>query len=341
MASKCGAIRHGRGSGCEYGMSTSFKEKLLSLQDRFLNRLTALSAVLLVVAVVGFVIYYNVDRRGGESPVTLGQDIARFEEEVRADPENVGVRMSLASLYYADERYVESVEQYEAALAIDEESLMAMVGLGRALIETNDQEGAIENFQKVIDAAAEADIPGNLVETAHYYLGQIHLDQRQLDDAIVHLEHAVAIDRADADAWYLLGVAYLESGHLDGALLALTRATDFVPSFADAYESLVIAYERKGLEGEARYARGMLAFSQGRFDEAERELEVAHGETPQSAAVLVGLGMVLEAQGEHESAAAYYHQALELEPGNFNANAGLARLDVPVSEGTVGEAVAQ
>jgi tetratricopeptide (TPR) repeat protein len=322
-------------------MSTSIKEKLLSVQERFLNRLMALSAVLLVVAVAGFVIYYNLDRQSGESPVTLADDIVRIEEEVRADPENLAARLALAGLYYADGRYVESTEQYEAALTIDDESLMAMVGLGRSLLEVGDQARAIESFQRVVDAAAEADIPGDLVETAHYYMGSVYLDQGQLDDAIVQLENAVAIDRADADGWYLLGVAYLESGNLEGAIMALTRAAEFVPSFAEAYESLVVAYERKGLEGEASYARGMLAFSLGRFSEAERELAAAHDASPESVDVFVGLGLVRESQGDHESAAAYYHQALALEPDNFNATAGLARLDVPAPEGVIGEAVAQ
>ncbi len=320
-------------------MTPSLRQKLSSTPEPVLNRLLVLSAVLLVIAVAGFIIYYNLDRQGGKSPDTLAHDIALYEEEVRAAPDAAGPRLSLAALYYADGRYAESAEQYEAALAIEEGSLRALVGLGRALLASGDQAGAIENFQKVVELTEEAEMAGDMGQAANYYLGSIYIDQGRADEAIPYLEEALVIESADADAWRLLGVAHLESGNVEEAIAALSRAVEFVPNYAEAYESLAVAYERAGLESEARYARGMLAYSQGRLSEAARELEAAHDASPDSVNVLVGFGLILETQGERESAIASYQRALELEPDNFNARAGLARLDVPAQEGATGEEV--
>lgn len=319
-------------------MSTGLKQRLSGARGPLLDRLLVWSAVLLVLAVVSFVLYYYLDQRGsGEEAGPIQHEIARFEEAVRANPEDIGARLGLAELYYASERYSESVEQYEAALTINEESALALVGLGRALLALGDQAAAISNFQQVIELAGEADISGELTEAAHYYLASVYLDQQRPGDAITHLKEALAIERTDADAWQLLGTAYLESGDVDEAIVAFSQAVSFVPNFAEAYEKLAIAYERKGLTAESHYARGMLAFSEGRYREAERELQAAHDAAPTLVDVYVGLGLVRESQGQHEQAIASYQQALELAPDNFNARAGLARLGAPVPEGTVEE----
>ena len=101
----------------------------------------------------------------------------------------------------------------------------------------------------------------------------------------------------------------------------------FVPDFAEAYEKLALAYERKGLQLESRYARGMQAYSNGRYEEAIPELEAAlAAPAPVSAAAYTGLGLVRESQGQRDLAIAAYQQALAIQPDGFNARAGLARL---------------
>ncbi len=311
-------------------MVTRHRGKLTADRRSILDRLVLWTALALILAIVGFVSFYLADRPRAGNPSTLGQDTARVEEAVRADPNDFGARVALAGLYYADRRYRESVEQYRAALTLKKDNVPALVSLGRALVAAHDPDGAIESLQKVIDAAKGADVAGDLVEAAYYYLGRAYMDKGQADQAISQLEHAVSISRSDSDAWYLLGDAYLQQGDLDQAIRSLTQAVLFVPDYAEAYDKLVVAYDRKGAAAEGHYARGMAAFARKRYSDAAKELQATLQASPDLVVAQVGLGLVYESQGAHAQAAAAYQQALRLEPSNFNARAGLARLGRPL-----------
>ena len=312
-------------------MISRLKHRLPGVNETLLNRLIIWSAALLVLAIAAFAVYYYLDQRGGQATSAAERETARYEQAARDDPQNLSVRLALAEVYYNNKRYRDSADQYQAALIIEEESTLALVGLGRALLATGDTTGATGNFQKVLDRAKEADIDGQLVEAAHYYLGSMSLDQQRPDEAIAHLKQAVAMERTDADALYLLGAAYTASGDLDTAISTLSQAVLFVPDFAEAYEKLAIAYDGKGLIPEAQYARGMLSYSQGRLEEAAVQLQAAIDASGDLPVAYAGLGMVRESQGQRGSALAAYQQALQLEPDNFNARAGLARLGAPAA----------
>ncbi len=311
------------------------KHRLPDLVGPVLNRVIFWSAALLVLAVAGFAVYYYLDQRdGGTGGSSTGREIPGLEQAVRTNPDDASARTALAEAYLSDGRYAEAAQQYEVSLTLgDEQSPSALVGLGRAQLGTGDHAAARESFQKVVDMTAEEGvIPADLAETAHYYLGSIFLIEKQPNDAAIQLEKAVAIERMDADAWHLLGAAYLEAGDLDKAIDALAQAVLFVPNFTEAYEKMAVAYDRKGLSAESRYARGMVAYSQSRLDNAVEDLEAAIQGAPAFADAHFGLGLVRESRSERELAVASYQRALELEPDHFGAGAGLARLGGP-SEG--------
>ncbi len=290
------------------------------------------SAVLLVSAVGAFGLYYYFDQQGGETAGPMDRRIAAFESAVRERPESVSARINLAELYFAEKRYAESIEQYQVALQADEENKGVLVGLGRALLATGDHRAAAKKFQKAIDLASGAGLTSDLVETAHYYLGSISLTEGHPEEAVTHLKQALAVEGTDADAWYLLGVASLEADDVDGAIEALETAVWFVPNYTAAYEKLIVAYETKGLEAEGLYANGMLAYSQGQFEEAVTELEAAVKASPKYADAHAGLGLARESLGQREAALTSYQQAAELDPENYNAQAGLTRLGATAGE---------
>ncbi len=300
------------------------------MSGRFLDRLMLRLAALLVIAAVAFGGYYYWDhylsRQGAPGTGSTERQIAGYEQAVRANPDDATSRMALAQLYYANHRFADSVQQYQAVLTLDEQSTQARLGLGQALLATGDQAGAIGSFQKVIDQAKDADISGEMVETAHYYVGTIALDQQRPSDAITELLQAVAMEPTDSDAWYLLGAAYIDNGNPDQAIAALSQAVLFVPNYAEAYEKLAVAYEGKGLAAEGQYARGMLAYSKGQYSDALSKLQAAVTASPDLVVAHVGLGLTHESRSERDLAIASYQRVLQLEPNNFSAQAGLARL---------------
>ena len=314
-------------------MIARLKQRIPANRGRILDRLMVWSAALLVLAVASFAVYYYLDQTGGGDSVgPMDRRISSFETTVRENPDDASARANLATLYFEEGRYSEAVEQYQVALELDEENEAYLVGLGRALLSSGDHRAAAEKFQKAVDLSTEAELTSDVIETAYYYLGSISLTEGKPDEAVTHLKKALDVEPTDADAWYLLGAASIETDDIDGAIEALTRAVLFVPNFTEAYEKLIVAYEEKGLEAESRYARGMVAYAQGNYEEAVSELEAALGDSPEFAAGYVGLGLARESLSEREAAVAAYGRALELEPENLNAQAGLARLGALANE---------
>jgi Tfp pilus assembly protein PilF len=316
-------------------MIARFKQRLPSAAGPFrgalLDRAILWSAILLVVSIAAFGTYYYLDQQGSASPPTdqeiMQRQLGQYEQVVRDDPNNITNRLALADTYYGLKRYSDAITQYEAALVINDQSTLADVGLGQAKLGAGDLAGAAESFQKVIDQSQGTDVAGELVQSAHYYLGSIALDQQNPDEAIQQLTEATTIEKSDSDAWYLMGTAYVQIGKLDDAVNALTQAVLFVPNFTDAYQKLALVYDQKGASAEALYARGMVAYSTGQFDEAATQLQAAVNASPTLTEAYSGLGLVRESQGQPDAAMAAYQQALQLKPDDFNALSGVARLN--------------
>jgi tetratricopeptide (TPR) repeat protein len=295
-----------------------------------LNRLIVWAGALLVITVVGFAVYYAVDRSGSGVSGIGERELAAAEQAVRDDPTNITNRLVLADVYFGRQRYNDAATQYRAALAINGNSTLAHVGLGRALIETGDPAAASKNFQAVVDLSQDEDISGQLVESSYYYLGTIALDQGDPAKAAEHLKKATELERTDSDAWFLLGTAYLEAGKLEEAIDSLGQAILFVPNFTEAYETLATAFDQQGAAGGALYARGMADYSNGDMDAAAEKLELAIKAAPKLPQAHAGLGLVRESQGQKDAAIVAYQQALQLNPDDFLAKGGLARLtDAP------------
>lgn len=294
--------------------------------DSSLNRLIVWAGALLLISVIGFGVYYYVDQSGSGSTGIEERELAAAEQAVRDDPTNITNRLVLADVYFKREDYEASVSQYREAIAIDEKSTLAHVGLGRALIETGNLDEAITNFQWIIDIAKEEDISGELVQASRYYLGTIALEQENWDEAVTQFKEATVLQRTDSDSWYLLGTAYLAAGKVDEAIEALGEAILFVPDYTEAYEALADAFERKGASPGIAYARGMAAYSEGDLGEASRLLESAITASPELSQAHTGLGLVRESQGDREGAIVAYQAAVDLNPDDFLAKGGLARL---------------
>jgi tetratricopeptide (TPR) repeat protein len=315
-------------------MIARFIQRLPSAAGPFrgalLDRAILWSAILLVVSIAAFGTYYYLGQQGSSPPTDqeiMQRQLSQYEQLVRDDPNNINDRLALAETYYGLKRYSDAITQYEAALAINDQSTLGQVGLGQAKLATGDLAGASESFQKVIDQSQNSDVAGELIQSAHYYLGKIALDQQEPDVAIQQLTEATTIEKSDSDAWYLMGTAYEQMGHLDDAVNALKQAVLFVPNFTEAYQKLALVYDEKGASAEALYARGMAAYSQGQLDEAVNQLQAAVNASPTLAEAYSGLGLVRESQGQPDAAMTAYQQALQLRPDDFNAVSGVARLN--------------
>ncbi len=287
-----------------------------------------LLALGLVIGLVAFVAFYLVDRRTDPGPTLAQRTAAQTEEQVRKNPNDLGIRLRLAAAYLADNRTQDALRQYDAVLAVSPENVVALMGKAGILRSSGDPSAAAALYQKVVDirkdgefAAADTDL-----ERAFYSLGSTSNELGRYAQAIAALESAVRIDRTDADSWYELGVAQLRGGTAEQAVSAERNAVVFVPlEWADPYAVMEQAYTKLGKTANAAWAHAMIDLVAKRYPEARSHLQpLVSG--PAAADASLAMGFVSEAQGDAAAALGWYRKALVLDPKNTSAASGVDRL---------------
>lgn len=299
-----------------------------SLSDRQLDRLIKRAAVLLVVGLFAFAAFYVADRYRWPDTPLVDRQVAAAEAAVAAQPDDIGERLRLAGLLTAASRFPDAVRHYDEVLRIAPGNKIALLGRGNALYQTGDLVTATAAYQSLIDLTATGEFTpvDPQVEEAYYYLGAIALKQADAGKAIASFQAALRITRSDADAAFGLGSAYLLAGRPADAIEPLRQAVLFVPQgWPDPYAKLAEAYTAMGRGADAAYAEAMVAFAEGRPDEARTALEKLQG-PDSSVDLLLGLAMVAEAQGDSSASLAWYRAVLAKDAQNFFALQGETRL---------------
>lgn len=190
---------------------------------------------------------------------------------------------------------------------------------------------------------------------AEYNLGTWLVDQDRSDEAIGHLEKAVAIKPDFAAAHDELGSALLVRAQVEKAIEHFRRAVAIEPGFAEAQGNLggalvrigqldeAIEHFRKGLANKRNPAGAQCnlasaLMARGRFDEAIGHFRAALSLDPAYADALHGLAMALLRTGRPAEAIGHFRKLLQIQPNNPAAhnNLGLALLQT----GNTREAIA-
>jgi len=296
------------------------------LSSRTLNRLILAVGAVLVVGTIAIVGLYVTDRFHPAVPAIIDQRTVQLEEAVRKDPQNLNIRLQLAGAYTVAQRYDDALAQYNTVLKAEPQFKSALLGRGQVLALKSDNDNAAKDFQAVIDMAKSGEFAAEDTElaAAYYGLGAIRLAQGKAQDATTLLV-ALGITKTDADTLNLLGAAFLQTGQTAKSIEALRGAVMFVPTtWPDPYATLAKAYAAANQPAEAAWATAMVELAKKQTDDAIAALKpLATG--PAAADAKVGLGLAMEAKGDLAAAADWYRQALAINPGDFSAQAGLAR----------------
>ena len=138
----------------------------------------------------------------------------------------------------------EGIEQYEQALWIKPDDLMAHENLGIALAQEGKNEAAREHFERVVDI--KPDHAG-----AHYDLGLALARLGRTEEAVEHWEQAVRIIPEFAEAHCNLGVALAQTGKTQEAIEHFEQALRIKPDYAEAHFNLGLTQARTGRVTEA------------------------------------------------------------------------------------------
>src|SRR5207302_349272 len=151
-------------------------------------------------------------------------DIKRAEElaakAVAASPRNAITHHAKGQVLRAQRRCKEAIPEYETALALNRNSVYALGSIGRCKIYIGPIEEAIPAQEQAIRLSPRDPFTGNW----YYRIGEAHLLQSHLDEAILWLEKSRGVNAAIPYVHAWLASAYALKGDTEGAAAELAEA---------------------------------------------------------------------------------------------------------------------
>jgi tetratricopeptide (TPR) repeat protein len=227
----------------------------------------------------------------GMAHYALGEfaDAAPYLKQAAArDPQNPGLRLSLAHSCLWTKQYQCVLDTYHEILLLNAESAEADILAGEALDELKDHGGAIKQFRAAVKANPnEPDV--------HFGLGYLLWTQRQYEEAASELQAELTNNPNQIQALLYLGDAQMQMSHPEAALPILEQVERVDPTISLGHLDL-----------------GILYADAGRNEDALRELNVAKKLTPDDVNVHWRLGRLYRAMGKKDEAKAELDKASNL-----------------------------
>jgi tetratricopeptide (TPR) repeat protein len=245
----------------------------------------------------------------------LQEAIEQYEQALRLRPNYVLAQNNLGIALQQAGRVQEASQHYEQALRNKSDYAKAHNNMGIALAQAGRTQDAIVYYEQALQAVPD-------FAEAHYNLGNALVQLGRVQEAIGHYQQAVQIQPDHARAHYNLGNALMGQGRLQEAIDHYEQALRIKPDYASAHNNLGNA-----LEGV------------GRVGEAKQHYELALQIDSQSAEAHSSLGNILLREGKVGEAIGHYEQAVRAKPENAVAhdNLGIALM----RQGRLVEAIGQ
>lgn len=328
-------IRTGRGELNSKSMDTGFFRILLTYWDNpdLLKKSTYAVGLLLILVSISFSLFYISDRyiHKDDQPL-VEQGIEHYEALAQENPQDIDLRISLASLYLERGKYKDAIEQSSQVLSISPENESALYIKGLANTQLGDSALALDPLTRYVDLRKDSPyaMEDNLLETALYNIGINYIRLDEPEKSIKPLLGALNIQPTNADVLFSLGFAYQQLEENSEAIAAYETALFYVPDYREAYQQLYTLYTEESSELR-KYSQGAIAYCEGDYPIAQEYLLASVSNQPEHAPSHAMLGMVYEKMGEYESAIIEYQTAVSLQPDYFLAEHSLERVKKIIS----------
>jgi protein O-GlcNAc transferase len=176
-------------------------------------------------------------------------------------PESEAGWLSLAKLYYLEERHEQSLEALERSLALNPERADLHYTFGQVFESMGDLDQAIAAYKQTI--ALDPKHVDSLNNWAN-----ILLSVGQYEQSANLLQRALSINPTHAGICLNLGNALFQQGNPDGAIAAYEQALKLQPRTPDILYNLAIAYEQKGDRVEALDNLAHAFYREDKYEEA-------------------------------------------------------------------------
>ena len=132
-------------------------------------------------------------------------------------------------IWLQKKQYIGARAEFQAALTLNENNIVALFGLGEALYGLNELDEAKEVFERIIASK----VPVN-DQQMYKDIGMIACRAKHFDLAHKALDRAVKIFPSDSKVFYCKAVAFVAAGDFEGSLPYLEKSLQLEPAFAEA-----------------------------------------------------------------------------------------------------------
>ena len=186
---------------------------------------------------------------------------ALFADMLKALGDSPQLRILFGIVYFENEYVDKTIQQFKHAASLDPNYPRVHYYLGLALVSQDgyhDTEAAIKEFQEELTRR-----PNDYL--ANYMLGLVYTQERRNEEAVPHLEKAVAAEPAKPDPQLYLGQALYLSRQQEAS----------VPHLLKAIELTTDPSRNQYQIAKAHYQLGQYYNRQGNRDEAKRHIDLA------------------------------------------------------------------
>jgi tetratricopeptide (TPR) repeat protein len=166
---------------------------------------------------------------------------AAYLQALQADPNDADVYSSLGAVYEGQRRPREAETAYRRALVLASDHTRARLNLSNLLRG----EQRFDEAKAILLEALANDPRPSIQYEGHYYLGYLHLDQRDYLQAYGSFTTALEAEQR-AEGFYALANACHHLGHQDEQIRHLRKTVDIDPEFAAAHRNLGALYLQRG-----------------------------------------------------------------------------------------------
>jgi tetratricopeptide (TPR) repeat protein len=146
---------------------------------------------------------------------------------------------AILGLVYGQKQFLQAVDHYKSALAIEPDFALAITNLGCVYAKTGFPEKAVEMHKKAIEL-----VPGFAM--AHYNLASAYGKLNRHADAIAEYKKALELNPDIVEAHYGLGIAYANSRLYEQAEQEFKKTLKLNPEYAQGHYSLALLYADTG-----------------------------------------------------------------------------------------------
>lgn len=275
---------------------------LLSKNEKYLNSILSLSAVIIISALS--LISFNQVKHWKNST-------ALFENAINVTDDNWLAHNNLGAELYNKEKLDESVFHFQKALKIKPLYFSALYNLGKAYHKKDKLDKATFYYNNALKIKPEH-------EDTHNNLANLLFAQGRLDEAATRYNLILKINSDNADVHNNLGYLLITQEKHKEALLHFNEALRINPEHADAHYNL-----------------GLLMIEQGKIETATTHLvkaltmlhfKDAQKINPGYAKVYNKIGIILYKNGKLKEAGIFFSKAIQINPDYLEAVENLEML---------------